>query len=103
MSHAMTNAGAGKPSFTSICKLGCLCAVSEGVPRRSLYVALVVGTVENGRRALGPVAIYPDEWNNARLEAVRKARASEATTAVASIELLSGSQCARIFPLRMAF
>ena len=47
MSHAMTNAGAGKPSFTSICKLGCLCAVSEGVPRRSLYVALVVGTVLN--------------------------------------------------------
>ena len=47
MSHAMTNAGAGKPSFTSICKLTCLCAVSDGVPRRSVYVALVVGTVLN--------------------------------------------------------
>ena len=28
-------------------KLACRCAVSDGVPRRSLYVALVVGTVLN--------------------------------------------------------
>jgi hypothetical protein len=28
-------------------KLACLCAVSDGVPRRSLTVALVVGTVLN--------------------------------------------------------
>lgn len=28
-------------------KLACLCAVADGVPRRSLYVALVVGTVLN--------------------------------------------------------
>ncbi len=28
-------------------KLACLYAVSDGVPRRSLYVALVVGTVLN--------------------------------------------------------
>jgi hypothetical protein len=27
--------------------LACLCAISDGVPRRSLYVALVVGTVLN--------------------------------------------------------
>jgi hypothetical protein len=46
MSRA-ASAGAGKPSFTSICKLACLCAVSDGVPRRSVYVALVVGTVLN--------------------------------------------------------
>jgi hypothetical protein len=31
----------------SIWKLSCLCAISDGVPRRSLYVALVVGTVLN--------------------------------------------------------
>lgn len=28
-------------------KLACRCAVSDGVPRRSLYVALVVGTLLN--------------------------------------------------------
>ena len=28
-------------------KLACACAVSDGVPRRSLYVALIVGTVLN--------------------------------------------------------
>jgi hypothetical protein len=28
-------------------KLACLCAVSGGVPRRSLWVALIVGTVLN--------------------------------------------------------
>jgi hypothetical protein len=32
-------------SANSIGKLACRCAVSDGVPRRSLYVALVVGTV----------------------------------------------------------
>ena len=30
-----------------IWKLACACAVSDGVPRRSLYVALIVGTVLN--------------------------------------------------------
>ena len=28
-------------------KHACLCAVSDGVPRRSLYVALIIGTVLN--------------------------------------------------------
>jgi hypothetical protein len=28
-------------------KLACLCAISDGVPRRSLYVALIVGTLLN--------------------------------------------------------
>jgi len=28
-------------------KLACRCAISDGVPRRSLYVALIVGTVLN--------------------------------------------------------
>jgi hypothetical protein len=28
-------------------KIACRCAVSEGVPRRSFYVALVVGTILN--------------------------------------------------------
>jgi hypothetical protein len=28
-------------------RFACSCAVSEGVPRRSLYVALIVGTVLN--------------------------------------------------------
>jgi hypothetical protein len=28
-------------------KIACLCAVSDGVPRRSLYVALIVGTILN--------------------------------------------------------
>ena len=31
----------------SIWKLACRCATSDGVPRRSLYVALIVGTVLN--------------------------------------------------------
>jgi hypothetical protein len=31
----------------STLKLACRCAVSDGVPRRSLYVALVVGTILN--------------------------------------------------------
>jgi hypothetical protein len=47
MSHMTTNAGAGGLVSKSTWKLACLCAVSEGVPRRSLYVALVVGTVLN--------------------------------------------------------
>jgi len=34
--------GAGN---TRIWKRACLCAISDGVPRRSLYIALVVGTV----------------------------------------------------------
>jgi len=34
-------------SANSIGKLACRCAVSDGVPRRSLYVALIVGTVLN--------------------------------------------------------
>ena len=28
-------------------KIACRCAVSDGVPRRSLYVALIVGTILN--------------------------------------------------------
>ncbi|MPZ41105.1 MAG: hypothetical protein GEU95_24280 [Rhizobiales bacterium] len=31
----------------SMLRLACRCAVSDGVPRRSLYVALVVGTILN--------------------------------------------------------
>ena len=31
----------------SVWKLVCRCAISDGVPRRSLYVALIVGTVLN--------------------------------------------------------
>jgi len=34
-------------SANSTWKLARLCAISDGVPRRSLYVALVVGTVLN--------------------------------------------------------
>jgi hypothetical protein len=34
-------------SATSIGKLACRYAISDGVPRRSLYVALIVGTVLN--------------------------------------------------------
>jgi len=34
-------------SANSIWRLACLCAPSDGVPRRSPYVALVVGTVLN--------------------------------------------------------
>jgi len=34
-------------STRSIWKLACSCAVSDGVPRRSFYVALIVGTVLN--------------------------------------------------------
>lgn len=31
----------------SMLKTVCLCAVSDGIPRRSFYVALVVGTILN--------------------------------------------------------
>ena len=34
-------------SANSIWKLAFSCAISDGVPRRSLYVALIVGTVLN--------------------------------------------------------
>ena len=34
-------------STRSIWKLACSCAVSDGVPRRSFYVALIVGIVLN--------------------------------------------------------
>ena len=34
-------------SAHSTWKVACLCAISDGVPRRSLYVALIVGTVLN--------------------------------------------------------
>jgi hypothetical protein len=34
-------------SADSTWKLACSCAVSDGVPRRSLYVALIVGTALN--------------------------------------------------------
>jgi hypothetical protein len=32
---------------TSMLKHACACALSKGVPRRSLYVALLVGTILN--------------------------------------------------------
>lgn len=41
------NAGVLPMTVSSTCKAVCLCAVSDGVPCRSLYVALVVGTVLN--------------------------------------------------------
>jgi hypothetical protein len=45
----------------SVWKQTCLCAVSDGVPRRSFYVALGVGTVLNlinqGDALLGSVSI----------------------------------------------
>src|SRR5262249_6972258 len=34
-------------SANSIWKLACRCAISDGVPRQSLYVALIVGTMLN--------------------------------------------------------
>jgi len=34
-------------SAHSVWKFACSCAISDGVPRRSLYVALIVGTVLN--------------------------------------------------------
>ena len=34
-------------STRPIWKLACSCAISDGVPRRSFYVALIVGTVLN--------------------------------------------------------
>lgn len=44
-------------------KQACLCAVSDGVPRRSFYLALVVGTVLNlinqGDALIGSV---PIDW-----------------------------------------
>jgi len=39
--------GIGPARSASTWKLACRYAVSDGVPRRSLYVALVVGTVLN--------------------------------------------------------
>lgn len=46
---------------TSNWKLACLCAISDGIPRRSLYVAVVVGTVLNlinqGDALFGPASI----------------------------------------------
>jgi hypothetical protein len=48
-------------SAHSTWKLACVCAISGGVPRRSLYVALVVGTVLNlinqGDALLGTASI----------------------------------------------
>jgi hypothetical protein len=48
-------------SANSTWKLACLCAISDGVPRRSLHVALVVGTVLNlinqGDALLGTASI----------------------------------------------
>jgi hypothetical protein len=36
-----------KDGAMSTFKLACACAVADGVPRRSLYVALIVGTLLN--------------------------------------------------------
>ena len=48
-------------SVNSIWKFACRCAISNGVPRRSLYVALIVGTVLNlinqGDAVLGMASI----------------------------------------------
>jgi hypothetical protein len=44
MSRANMNVGARSAKSW---KRACLCAISEGVPRRSLYVAFIVGTVLN--------------------------------------------------------
>ncbi len=41
------NVGVGRLSRKWTWKLACLHAISDGVPRRSLYVGLVVGTVLN--------------------------------------------------------
>jgi hypothetical protein len=47
MSRIGMNGEAGQARPVSTWKLACRYAVSDGVPRRSLYVALVVGTVLN--------------------------------------------------------
>jgi hypothetical protein len=47
MSRAKVDLGARGSSAKSTWKLAWLYAISEGVPRRSLYVALVVGTMLN--------------------------------------------------------
>src|SRR5258708_38949489 len=48
-------------SVNSIWKLACRCAISDGVPRRSLYVALIVGTglnlINQGDAVLGMASI----------------------------------------------
>ena len=55
------NVAVGKLRKKSGWKQACLCAVSNGVPRRSFYVALVVGTVLNlinqGDALLGSISI----------------------------------------------
>lgn len=55
------NVAAGPSRKKSKWKQACLCAVSDGVPRRSFYVALTVGTVLNlinqGDVLLGSVSI----------------------------------------------
>jgi hypothetical protein len=54
-------------SARSTWKVACLCAVSDGVPRRSLYVALIVGTVLNlinqGDALLGMAPINWLSWS----------------------------------------
>ena len=47
MSHIRMNGEAGQARTKSTWMLACRYMVSDGVPRRSLYVALVVGTVLN--------------------------------------------------------
>jgi hypothetical protein len=47
MSRIGMNSEAGQARSVSTFKLACRYAVSDGVPRRSLYVALVVGTALN--------------------------------------------------------
>jgi hypothetical protein len=62
------NVGADQLSVKSTWKRACLCAVSDGVPRRSLYVALIVGTMLNlinqGDALLGAVSF---DWLKAML------------------------------------
>jgi len=47
MSRAGTNSEAERARPRSTLRLACRFALSDGVPRRSFYVALVVGTVLN--------------------------------------------------------
>ena len=61
--RGIMNVAVGPLRKKSKWKQACLCAVSDGVPRRSFYLALVVGTVLNlinqGDALIGSV---PIDW-----------------------------------------
>ncbi len=67
---AARNPAAAK--LQSTWKLACACAVSGGVPRRSLYVALIVGTLLNlinqGDAFLGMASILRDRHHHLRAD-----------------------------------